>query len=368
VLRERAAAIVGGALGDPTGGDDDDKIVDWFKELAAQWGRVFSEGIGGPLDLLAAKLEAGIIDKSAARTQAEAMLANWRDTYEQLLASSDPLEQQIALWLSPHIANIDEFISDMDKDLANKFSEKLIDIKLKVQMGLDPAVATTMLEGLKAEITQVIQDLGDAISPELEKLLNTILNGITTVMASLKPEDMSQALESILRQVIQKGADTISDALASIINPSLGVDLANAMGQLFSGMMQIMGDSMIQLGIASILLQDWFGDMTNPVNAAKMIAGGILLKTLAKAIGGKVKAAASGGSSGGAAGSINYPQFSPGAYGDKRSWYVEINAMDAASFEQTIARNPAAFGRQIASIAREDGATGGQAHGAFVPA
>jgi len=347
------------------GGDETDPLAEYLKFWRDNFKPMIAE-----FDVLKAKFDMGLISRSAAREQASAMkemVERWREGF---LLMDSPVMQQIGLMLSPVVSNMQSFMDGIDSELTGEFAERFTELKLKIELGMEPGAATTALTALRDELIEMMRTLEDSLTPEMKKAFEGILRGINGAIESLKPEDMSQALEQVMRMVIKQGADAISDALASMISPELGISLGQAMGQLFSAMLNVMGDAMIQMGIAAKVIQELFKDVTNPATAVALIAGGILLKTFAKAIGGRMKSAAQGGGggSGGGGGAINYPQFSPGAYGDKRSWYVTINAMDAASFEQTIARNPVAFGRQIAVIAREDRATGGQAYGAFQPA
>jgi hypothetical protein len=357
------------SIGDTSGGDEG-KITDWFKALMARWGKVFSEGIDAPLELLGARLSAGLIDPDAARSGAQSLLDNWKDTFEQLIGSTDPLDQAIGMNLKPHVTNLEEFIADLNSQITDGFNQEFTELKLQMELGMDDEVATTALLALKDKIMKQMEILEDTLTPAMKDAFKGILSGINSAIEGLKPDDLSQALEQTLRMIIKQGSDVVAEALAAMITPDMGVSLSQAVGQLFSGMLQIMGDAMVQIGIGALLLSELFKDITNPASAAALIAGGIVLKAMAKAIGGRMKESAKSGGSGGAGapGPMNYPQFSPGAYGDKRSWYVEINAVDAASFEQLVLRNPVAFGRGISLVAREDKATGGQAHGAFVPA
>jgi hypothetical protein len=364
-LRERAGRVIDV----PAVGEGEEDEVDRLKEFFDFWKSRF-EPFKTQFDLIQGKFDAGLITREAARNQIVRLKELLEVMRRALLLDPDPLMQQVALMLSPTIANLDSFIGDLDSEITDAFRERLTEIKLKISLGLDPEAATAALMKLKEEIVAMMENLGDDLTPEMEKVFQTLLSGINSALESLKPDDLGQAFAQAITQIIKQGSDAVADAIAAMFTPEMGLSLTQAMGQMFAGMLNVMGDSMIQIGIAMLTLQKALANITSPVGAAALIAGGILLKAMAASIGAKMGDAAQGGSSsgGGAAGTINYPQFSAGAYGDKRSWYVEIHAMDAQSFEDTIARNPAAFGRQIAVIAREDKATGGQAYGAFQPA
>lgn len=180
---------------------------------------------------------------------------------------------------------------------------------------------------------------------------------------------VNTALETAIRNSIQKAADTLAEALGALFT---GGDVINELAKGFAAIMNMFGDFLIQMGTAALVLDRLKLAIqgAGPAGALAAIAGGIALKAAASALLSSVNSNPSQGTSSTASGaptSWDYPTFYQPSQGQGATVNFNISTMDAKGVKEFMEENIQTIGQTIATVARQDRQTRGAAFGAFVP-
>lgn len=229
---------------------------------------------------------------------------------------------------------------------------------------------TTLISDIKARI-DVAQASGNfAVAIELKaKLVNA--------KELLEPEDieeLSNPLENALRNAAKQAADAFSEVLGALISRPEGANLGDIFKRSIAGILNSMGDALIQAGIASEAFNKLITGFGLPGVGVAAIAVGIGLKAVASAIGNSVRSqATTGGSaasgvsafSGTTTGPIDFGTIAPQP---SSVINLNINTIDAAGVSQFVKKNAEELGNAVVYVADRDRATAGEAFGVFTPA
>lgn len=234
----------------------------------------------------------------------------------------------------------------------------------------DSAVAQLQLiRGQLVEEADKLMSLNPIDVTAVLKLTAQVQN-IDTDINKLVKDPVSDALESALRSAIKQGADVFSEALSEIFVPS-GKGIEDAMKRAFAGLMNLFGDSLIQLGLAKLAFDDLITKIASliPGGGLGAIAAGIALKVFAGSIlnslSNKVASAGSGSGYSGPSGGTTFTPFAPSSAQQRGGDNYQIYAMDAKSLKQLADENPGAFAATVKHVAQRDRDTGGSAYGVF---
>jgi hypothetical protein len=184
---------------------------------------------------------------------------------------------------------------------------------------------------------------------------------------------ISNPLETALRNAAKQAADAFSEVLGALISRPEGANLGDIFKRSIAGILNSMGDALIQAGIASEAFSKLIQGFGLPGAGLAAIAIGIGLKAFASALGSSVRSQASGAGSatGGTAfsptttGPIDFGTVSPQP---SSVINLNINTIDAAGVSQFVRNNAEELGNAVVYVADRDRATAGEAFGVFTPA
>lgn len=278
----------------------------------------------------------------------------------------------------------DHDITDILKNMREQFFEDRFQqpadmIKARFDMGMmSKSQALESIKTMRAQLVTEAKSLLESQSPIdtaigfklIAKIEN--LDSFTNQLNKQVKDPVSDALESALRQAIQNGADVLASALSEIFVPT-GMGIENAMKKAFAGIVNLLGDTLIHLGIAKLGFDALIRNIVNlvPGGGLAAIAAGVALKVFAGSVLNSMSGSMSGagGKGGGSSysgggGSTSFAPFAPSASAQRGDVY-NINAVDAASLKQMADANPAAFAAAVQYVAQRDRDTGGSAFGVF---
>jgi len=187
-------------------------------------------------------------------------------------------------------------------------------------------------------------------------------------------DQISNPLESALRNAAKQAADAFSEVLGALISRPEGANLGDIFKRSIAGILNSMGDALIQAGIASEAFNALIASFGLPGAGLAAIAIGIGLKAFASAIGNSVRSqATTGGSaasgvsafSGTTTGPIDFGTIAPQP---SSVINLNINTIDAAGVSQFVKNNAEELGNAVVYVADRDRATAGEAFGVFTPA
>jgi hypothetical protein len=239
--------------------------------------------------------------------------------------------------------------------------EETINAVMRLKQEVEGIVASLFAEGSDNSIKVALAlqaDIGN---------MDSFLSGLTE---RLGDSEFSDALESALRRAIKRGADVLSNGLGDLFNGKGGKSVVDNLKVMLSGIMNTLGDGLIQIGIGALALGKLLENITNPASALAAIGVGIALKAMARSLANSVKdQARSGGAGGGFSGGlVQFPTFTPANFAGGGTTVVNnISTLDAQSYVEFLGRNRGATAGEVAAIKRADEQTGGAAFGAFLP-
>lgn len=228
---------------------------------------------------------------------------------------------------------------------------------------------TTLMSDIQARIAVAQASQNFEVAIELKaKLVN--------VKELLEPEDikeLSNPLENALRNAAKQATDAFSEVLGALISRPEGANLGDIFKRSIAGILNSMGDALIQAGIASEAFNKLIQGFGLPGVGLAAIAIGIGLKAFASALGNSVQSQAGGvGSATGVTalgptttGPIDFGTVSPQP---SSVINLNINTIDAAGVSQFVQNNAEELGNAVVYVADRDRATAGEAFGVFTPA
>lgn len=231
------------------------------------------------------------------------------------------------------------------------------------------AQAKVMRDALVNEVTRLLSS-GDPLDTEIAIRLQAVIENVDSFTEGLKSE-VSQALETSLRDIVKDGATAISTALADMVVSVDGKGFGAAMMGLVAAFMNTLGDALIQLGIAKLAFDAVISGILNmvPGGGLAAIAAGIALKTFAGIITNSIAKSANGANAGGGGGGSpsggGMTTFQPARYQSASVNEYNIYAFDAQSAEEYVTKHPHAFAASVQHVKNRDKQTAGSAYGVF---